>query len=256
MSKWKYFTSWFYQHQIVCKNSDKIGKVKQLHSNLVSKMQNVAPNLVVLIGEMVGPHFISHVESITNLAKYTTSTMQILGVKKVLLKYVFSYNLHLYMIFLILYFWCWSSYRNFINNWFVMQESMSIVLSWHTLLEMGNKEGKVYLGEFCVCKKHWVLRCFLSIYIFYNVVSYAYRTLNTKGNTPSSSLTNGQPQRKKAISHHIRANKCSIASCIDCFIGQFIHWVSNLLVLFQDVNHASHYLLECFLSHSSYVTWK
>jgi RNA processing factor Prp31 len=45
-------------------------------------MQNVAPNLVVLIGEMVGPHFISHVESITNLAKYTTSTVQILGVKK------------------------------------------------------------------------------------------------------------------------------------------------------------------------------
>jgi RNA processing factor Prp31 len=50
-------------------------------------MQNVAPNLVVLIGEMVGAHFISHVESITNLAKYPTSIMQILGVEKVLLSY-------------------------------------------------------------------------------------------------------------------------------------------------------------------------
>jgi nucleolar protein 56 len=60
-----------------------------MHSYLVSKMQDVAPNLVVLIGEMVGAHFISHVESLTNLTKYPTSTMQILGVKKILLKYCF-----------------------------------------------------------------------------------------------------------------------------------------------------------------------
>jgi RNA processing factor Prp31 len=50
-------------------------------------MQNVAPNLVVLIDDMVGAHFISHVESITNLAKYPTSTMQILGVETILLNY-------------------------------------------------------------------------------------------------------------------------------------------------------------------------
>jgi hypothetical protein len=85
---------------------------------------------------------------------------------------------------------------------------------------------------------------------------YAYMTSNTKVNTPNSSLTNGQPQRKKTIFHQIRANKCSIASCIDCFIGEFIHGVSNLLMIFQDVNHASYYFLECSLSHSSYVTWK
>jgi RNA processing factor Prp31 len=47
----------------------------------------MVPNLVVLIGEMVGAHFISHVESITNLAKYPTSTMQILVLEKVLLMY-------------------------------------------------------------------------------------------------------------------------------------------------------------------------
>jgi len=51
--------------------------------------------------------------------------------------------------------------------------------------------------------------------------SYAYMTLNTKGNTPNSSLTNGQPQRKRAMSHLIRANKCSITSCIDYFTDCF-----------------------------------
>jgi RNA processing factor Prp31 len=77
----------FINVKLFAKKSDSIGRVKQLHSYLVSKTQHVAPNLVVLIGEMVGVHFISHVENLTNLAKYPTSTMQILGIEKLLLKY-------------------------------------------------------------------------------------------------------------------------------------------------------------------------
>lgn len=60
---------------------------KQLHSYLVSKMQDVAPNLAVLIGEMVGARLISHAGSLTNLAKYPASTVQILGAEKALFRY-------------------------------------------------------------------------------------------------------------------------------------------------------------------------
>jgi nucleolar protein 56 len=59
---------------------------KQLHSYLVSKMQDVAPNLAVLIGEMVGARLISHAGSLTNLAKYPASTVQILGAEKALFR--------------------------------------------------------------------------------------------------------------------------------------------------------------------------
>ena len=61
---------------------------KQLHSYLVAKMQDVAPNLAVLIGEMVGARLISHAGSLTNLAKYPASTVQILGAEKALFRYV------------------------------------------------------------------------------------------------------------------------------------------------------------------------
>ena len=63
---------------------------KQLHSYLVSKMQDVAPNLAVLIGEMVGARLISHAGSLTNLAKYPASTVQILGAEKALFRYSFK----------------------------------------------------------------------------------------------------------------------------------------------------------------------
>lgn len=63
---------------------------KQLHSYLVSKMQDVAPNLAVLIGEMVGARLISHAGSLTNLAKYPASTVQILGAEKALFRYLWS----------------------------------------------------------------------------------------------------------------------------------------------------------------------
>ncbi|KAJ7569811.1 hypothetical protein O6H91_01G095500 [Diphasiastrum complanatum] len=59
---------------------------KQLHSYLVSKMQDVAPNLATLIGEMVGARLISHAGSLTNLAKCPASTVQILGAEKALFR--------------------------------------------------------------------------------------------------------------------------------------------------------------------------
>ncbi|XP_073238813.1 nucleolar protein 56-like [Porites lutea] len=59
---------------------------KSLHSYLVSKMNQVAPNLSALIGEQVGARLISHAGSLTNLAKYPASTVQILGAEKALFR--------------------------------------------------------------------------------------------------------------------------------------------------------------------------
>ncbi|KAI9831181.1 MAG: snoRNP complex protein nop56 [Phylliscum demangeonii] len=59
---------------------------KSLHSYLVSKMSAVAPNLSALIGEVVGARLISHAGSLTNLAKYPASTVQILGAEKALFR--------------------------------------------------------------------------------------------------------------------------------------------------------------------------
>ena len=57
-----------------------------LHSYLKDKMAAVAPNLGELIGEHVGARLISHAGSLTNLAKYPASTVQILGAEKALFR--------------------------------------------------------------------------------------------------------------------------------------------------------------------------
>merc|ERR1711896_96970 len=59
---------------------------KTLHEYLVEKMHLVAPNLSALIGETVGARLIAHAGSLTNLAKYPASTVQILGAEKALLR--------------------------------------------------------------------------------------------------------------------------------------------------------------------------
>ncbi|TPX49081.1 hypothetical protein SeMB42_g01731 [Synchytrium endobioticum] len=59
---------------------------KKLHAYLVSKMHAVAPNLSALLGEMVGARLVSHAGSLTNLAKYPASTVQILGAEKALFR--------------------------------------------------------------------------------------------------------------------------------------------------------------------------
>merc|ERR1712140_133997 len=59
---------------------------KGLHEYLKDKMHNVAPNLAALIGEQVGARLSSHAGSLTNLAKYPASTVQILGAEKALFR--------------------------------------------------------------------------------------------------------------------------------------------------------------------------
>lgn len=66
---------------------------KKLHDYLVTKMNDIAPNLASLIGEMVGARLISHAGSLTNLAKCPSSTLQILGAEKALFRYFVSSNL-------------------------------------------------------------------------------------------------------------------------------------------------------------------
>lgn len=53
---------------------------------LKAKMDLVAPNLASLIGELIGARLISHAGSLTNLAKYPASTLQILGAEKALFR--------------------------------------------------------------------------------------------------------------------------------------------------------------------------
>merc|ERR1719454_933523 len=57
-----------------------------LQEYLRSKMELVAPNLQSLIGDQVGARLISHAGSLTNLAKYPASTVQILGAEKALFR--------------------------------------------------------------------------------------------------------------------------------------------------------------------------
>lgn len=58
----------------------------RLASYLSGKMSIVAPNLAALIGNTVGARLIAHAGSLTNLAKYPASTVQILGAEKALFR--------------------------------------------------------------------------------------------------------------------------------------------------------------------------
>lgn len=53
---------------------------------LQKKMHTIAPNLCELIGEQVGARLICNAGSLTNLAKYPASTVQILGAEKALFR--------------------------------------------------------------------------------------------------------------------------------------------------------------------------
>lgn len=59
---------------------------KQIYEYLAEKMAVVAPNLAKLIGEVVGARLISHAGSLTNLSRYPSSTVQILGAEKALFR--------------------------------------------------------------------------------------------------------------------------------------------------------------------------
>ena len=51
----------------------------QLFEYLQNRMMAIAPNLSVLVGELVGARLIAHAGSLINLAKQPASTVQILG---------------------------------------------------------------------------------------------------------------------------------------------------------------------------------
>merc|ERR1719387_1957676 len=58
----------------------------QLWDYLKNRMNAIAPNLTVLVGELVGARLISHAGSLMNLAKQPASTVQILGAEKALFR--------------------------------------------------------------------------------------------------------------------------------------------------------------------------
>ncbi|XP_043673352.1 nucleolar protein 58 isoform X1 [Vespula pensylvanica] len=58
----------------------------QLYDYLKTRMMAMAPNLTILVGELVGARLISHAGSLINLAKHPASTVQILGAEKALFR--------------------------------------------------------------------------------------------------------------------------------------------------------------------------
>jgi nucleolar protein 58 len=58
----------------------------QLYEYLKNRMLAIAPNLTVLVGELIGARLIAHAGSLLNLAKHPSSTVQILGAEKALFR--------------------------------------------------------------------------------------------------------------------------------------------------------------------------
>jgi len=58
----------------------------QLYEYLKNRMMAIAPNLTVLVGELVGARLIAHAGTLINLAKHPASTVQILGAEKALFR--------------------------------------------------------------------------------------------------------------------------------------------------------------------------
>ncbi|CAM9694128.1 unnamed protein product [Ascophyllum nodosum] len=58
----------------------------QLSDYLRNRMQAIAPNLTIMVGELVGARLIAHAGSLINLAKQPASTVQILGAEKALFR--------------------------------------------------------------------------------------------------------------------------------------------------------------------------
>ncbi|CAG9771014.1 unnamed protein product [Ceutorhynchus assimilis] len=59
---------------------------QQLYDYLKNRMMAMAPNLTVLVGDLVGARLIAHAGSLINLAKHPASTVQILGAEKALFR--------------------------------------------------------------------------------------------------------------------------------------------------------------------------
>ncbi|XP_074600421.1 nop5 ribonucleoprotein [Brevipalpus obovatus] len=71
----------------LCKNVLEMQEYRsQLFEYLKNRMMAIAPNLTVLVGELVGARLITHAGSLMNLAKHPASTVQILGAEKALFR--------------------------------------------------------------------------------------------------------------------------------------------------------------------------
>jgi nucleolar protein 58 len=74
----------------ISKLCDQVIDITQYRSNLSEylrhRMQAIAPNLTVMVGELVGARLIAHAGSLMNLAKQPASTVQILGAEKALFR--------------------------------------------------------------------------------------------------------------------------------------------------------------------------
>ncbi|GAB5032100.1 nucleolar protein nop5 [Nannochloropsis oceanica] len=57
-----------------------------LFEYLKNRMHAIAPNLTIMVGELVGARLIAHAGSLLNLAKHPASTIQILGAEKALFR--------------------------------------------------------------------------------------------------------------------------------------------------------------------------
>ena len=62
------------------------GAYRTLYEYLSNRMNAIAPNLTIMVGELVGARLISHAGSLMNLAKQPASTVQILGAEKALFR--------------------------------------------------------------------------------------------------------------------------------------------------------------------------
>ena len=58
----------------------------ELYEYLKNRMMAIAPNLTMMVGELVGARLIARAGSLMNLAKYPASTVQILGAEKALFR--------------------------------------------------------------------------------------------------------------------------------------------------------------------------
>merc|ERR1712176_270483 len=63
-----------------------MGYRSKLYEYLKNRMEAIAPNLTMLVGELVGARLISHAGNLVNLAKHPASTIQVLGAEKALFR--------------------------------------------------------------------------------------------------------------------------------------------------------------------------
>lgn len=71
----------------LCKNVLELYEYRtQLFEYIKNRMMAIAPNLAILVGELVGARLISKAGSLINLAKHPASTVQILGAEKALFR--------------------------------------------------------------------------------------------------------------------------------------------------------------------------